>query len=95
MSVIFEHEQFDHVMQMTTLNPYYGWTSEDQDMSLLMFGSIGTGEITFDHRFGSESAETSLLMTSIEGRKGLYSGDHTEIELTGDALISKSQYHRE
>lgn len=83
-----EHEQFDHVMQMTTLNPYYGWTSEDHDLSLLMFGSIGTGEITFDHRFGSESAETSLLMTSIEGRKGLYSGDHTEIELTGDALLA-------
>ena len=83
-----EHQDYDHTMQMTTLSPYYGWSSEAQDFSLLMFGSIGTGEVTFDHNFGAESAETNLYMTSIGGQKELYSGDQTEVELTGEALIA-------
>ena len=83
-----EHQNYDHTMKMTTLSPYYGWTSEDQDLSLLMFGSIGTGEVSFDHNLGYESAETNLLIASIGGQKGLYSSDHTEVEFSSDALLA-------
>ena len=70
------NEKLDFALNTTTLTPYLGWTSPNQDAELRTIASYGVGEFTIDQaKYEFETLASKSYSFALAGSKELYSSE--------------------
>ena len=89
------NEKLDFALNTTTLTPYLGWTSPNQDAELRTIASYGVGEFTIDQaKYEFEALASRSYSFALAGSKELYSSESilngtTKLQLVGDSWFTR------
>ncbi len=89
-----DHE-FDFTLNSTSLNPFIGWTSTNQNAELRAVAGYGVGELTIDQSdYSREALASKSYSLVLAGRKELYSSDTilngiTKLSIIGDSWFAR------
>ena len=100
--IVFDQVDADDVKfisQTTTLNPYFGWTSSDQNSELHAIAGYGRGEIDIaQETYEDETLASESYTFGLTGSQLLYSSDSilsgtSNLSIKGETWLARQKNH--
>ena len=88
-------EELKYSLNTTSLNPYFGWTSFEQEAELRAMAGFGVGELSIDQtNYDFEILNSKSYSLSLAGNKVLYSSDSilngtSKLSIIGESWLGR------